>query len=207
MLEEPKWLKYAKKLQAIAQAGLEYSNDKYDLERFEEIRNISVEIMNNYTDIEKEKIENLFAGEKGYQTPKVDVRAAVFRDNKILLVREKIDGLWTLPGGWADVDLSLRENLIKEAEEEAGAKIKPKRVIAILDRKRHNTPPNPYGIYKIFVECNLIKFDFEENIETSDADFFDKKKLPPLSTSRTTEGQIEMCFKSKNKKDHECIFD
>jgi ADP-ribose pyrophosphatase YjhB (NUDIX family) len=207
MIEEPKWLQYAKKLQALAQAGLEYSNDKYDLERFEEIRNISVDIMNNYSDIEKEKIEDLFAGEKGYQTPKVDVRAAVFKNNKILLVREKIDGLWTLPGGWADVDLSLRENLIKEAEEEAGVEIKPKKVIAILDRKRHNTPPNPYGIYKIFVECSFISMDFKENLETYEAAFFLEDNLPSLSTSRTTEDQIGMCFKSKNKRNHECIFD
>jgi len=207
MIEEPKWLQYAKKLQALAQAGLEYSNDKYDLERFEEIRDISVEIVNNYTDIEKEKIENLFAGEEGYQTPKVDVRAAVFKNNKILLVREKIDNLWTLPGGWADVDLSLRENVIKETKEEAGAAIKPKRVIAVLDRKRHNTPPNPYGIYKIFVECTLLNINFKENLETSEAGFFEEKNLPPLSTNRTTEEQINMCFRSKNKKHHECIFD
>jgi ADP-ribose pyrophosphatase YjhB (NUDIX family) len=207
MAEEPKWLQYAKKLQALAQAGLEYSNDKYDLERFEEIRDISVEIMNNYTDIEKEKIEKLFAGEKGYQTPKIDVRAAVFKNNKILLVREKIDGLWTLPGGWADIDLSLKENLIKEVKEEAGADVEAKRVIAILDRKRHNTPPNPYGIYKIFVECNFISMDFKENLETSEAAFFGEKNLPQLSTNRTTKEQIKMCFKSKDKKKHECIFD
>lgn len=207
MLEEPKWLQYAKKLQALAQAGLEYSNDKYDIERFEEIRKISVEIMNDYTDLEKGKIEKLFAGEEGYQTPKIDVRAVIFKNNKVLLVKEKIDGLWTLPGGWADVDLSLSENLIKEAKEEAGAEIKPRRVIAILDRKRHNTPPNPYGIYKIFVECNLKSFNFKENIETSNADFFDKKNLPPLSKSRTTREQLEMCFESKSKKNHECIFD
>ncbi len=207
MPEEPKWLQYAKKLQALAQAGLEYSNDKYDIERFEEIRKISVEIMNDYTDLEKGKIENLFAGEKGYQTPKIDVRAVIFKNNKILLVKEKIDGLWTLPGGWADIDLSLSENLIKEAKEEAGAEIKPRRVIAILDRKRHNTPPNPYGIYKIFVECNLKSFNFKENIETSAADFFDQKNFPSLSKSRTTREQLKMCFESKNKKNHECIFD
>lgn len=207
MAGEPKWLQYAKKLQALAQAGLEYSDDKYDLERFEEIRSISVEIMNNYTDIEKEKIEKLFAGEKGYQTPKIDVRAAVFKNNKILLVREKIDGLWTLPGGWADIDLSLKENLIKEVKEEAGADVEAGRVIAILDRKRHNTPPNPYGIYKIFVECKLISMDFKENLETSEASFFGEKNLPQLSTNRTTEEQIKMCFESRDKNKHECIFD
>ncbi|MBZ2174460.1 NUDIX hydrolase N-terminal domain-containing protein [Schnuerera sp. xch1] len=107
MLKEPSWLIYAKKLQAIAQAGLTYSKDKYDIERFEEIRNISVDILNNYTNIEHGKIKELFANENGYPTPKVDVRAAIFKDKKILLVKEKIDGFWSLPGGWADVDLSL----------------------------------------------------------------------------------------------------
>src|SRR5690554_3951423 len=119
---EPKWLQYAKRLQAIAQAGLEYSKDKYDIERFQEIRNISIDIMENYTDLETEKIRDFFASEKGYQTPKIDARAAIFKNDEILLVKEKIDGLWSMPGGWADIGLSLRENIIKESLEEAGAK-------------------------------------------------------------------------------------
>ncbi|MBU5438715.1 NUDIX hydrolase [Tissierella sp. MSJ-40] len=204
---EPKWLEWAKKLQAIAQAGLTYSKNEYDLERFEEIRDISIEILNNYTGVENEKIRQLFANEEGYPTPKIDVRAAIFNNEEILLVKEKLDGLWSLPGGWADIDISLRENLIKEAEEEAGVKIEPKRVIAILDRKKHNIPPMPYGIYKIFVECDLVGGKFQENIETSEAKFFSIENLPPLSTERNTKEQIEMCFSTKAKEFHEAIFD
>ena len=117
-----KWLEYAKKLQAISQAGIEYSKDKYDIERFEAIRNISIDIMSHYTDIDHTKMKELFATETGYQTPKIDIRAAAFKDNYILLVKEKLDGKWSLPGGWADIDYSLKENIIRECMEEAGAR-------------------------------------------------------------------------------------
>ncbi len=206
MSEEPRWLKYAKKLQSIAQAGLEYSSDKYDRERFQQIREISVDILEHYTEIDSDKIKKLFTCEEGYQTPKIDVRAAVIKNNKILLVKEKIDGLWSLPGGWADIDLSLSENLIKEAVEEAGAEIVPKRIIAVLDRNDQKTPPCPYSIYKIFVECSLKKIDFQENMETSAADFFSKDNLPELSEKRNTYKEIEMCFETAKKDTHEALF-
>lgn len=206
MSKEPRWLKYAKKLQSIAQAGLEYSTDKYDRERFQQIRDISVSILEDYTEIDSEKIKELFTSEEGYQTPKIDVRAAVIKNNKILLVKEKIDGLWSLPGGWADIDLSLSENLIKEAEEEAGAEVVPKRIIAILDRNDQKTPPCPYSIYKIFVECSLEKLAFEDNMETSAAQFFSKNNLPELSEKRNTIQEIEMCFEAAKKENHEAIF-
>lgn len=204
---EPKWLEYAKKLQAIAQAGIEYSKDKYDIERFEAVRNISIDIINTYTDLEHEKIRDLFASETGYQTPKIDIRAAVFNNNKILLVKEKIDGKWSLPGGWADVDYSLKENIIRECMEEAGAEIVPKKLIAILDRKKNYVLPAPYSIYKIFIECDYVECCFEENIETSRAKFFNMENLPPLSPTRITSKQIEMCFKARENQYHQPIFD
>lgn len=201
------WLVLAKKLQSIAQSGLEYSKDKYDIERFEEIRNISIDIIHHHTEIETTKIKNLFANETGYQTPKIDVRAVIFQKNKILLIKENLDGKWSLPGGWADVDLSLSENLIKEAKEEAGAIISPNKIIAILDRKKHNLQPSLYGIYKIFVQCELLKINFQTNIETSDAQFFKINNLPELSTGRNTVEQIQMCFDAKNDNLHQTIFD
>lgn len=206
-MSSPDWLEIAKKLQSISQAGLEYSKDKYDLERFEEIRNISIEIIKNHTEYNSEKIRDLFANESGYQTPKIDVRAAIFKEGKILLIREKLDNRWALPGGWADVDCSLRENLIKESLEEAGAKIDPERVIAILDRKHHNLPPYPYGIYKIFVLCKLIEYNFQHNIETSDADFFSLDNLPELSEGRNTFAQIKMCFDAAENENFKPVFD
>lgn len=206
-MEEKKWLEIAKKLQAIAQAGLEYSKDKYDLERFSEIRKISVDIIENYTDIDREKVKDLFAGETGYQTPKIDIRAAVFKDNKILMVKEKIDGKWSLPGGWADIDLSIKENLKKEAMEEAGAKIEPLRILGIYDRNRNINILFPHSVYKIFVQCRYIEDEFIENIETEETAFFSVEELPELSETRNTEKQIKMCFKYKDSDIHQAYFD
>lgn len=204
---EKKWLYWAKELQSIAQAGLMYSKDKYDIERFNQIRNLSVQILEEYTNIDNKKIKNLFCNETGYQTPKIDVRGAIFKENKILLVKETIDGCWSMPGGWAEVNLSIRENIIKEVKEEAGVNVNPKRIMAILDRKKYNTPPSPYGIYKIFILCDLIDGDFKSNIETEESRFFDRNNLPKLSLSRNTKDQIEICFNSFNEKELNIIFD
>ena len=206
-MEERKWLDIAKKLQSIAQAGLEYSKDKYDLERFEEIRKISIDIMEGYTDMEREKIRNLFAGETGYQTPKIDIRAAIFHENKILMVREKLDNRWSLPGGWADIDLSLKENLVKEAMEEAGAKIIPERILAVYDRNRNTNILFPHSVYKIFVQCKYLESKFVENIETEETGFFSVDQLPELSETRNTASQIKMCFRYKDRPFHEPYFD
>lgn len=207
MNNEPKWLEWAKKLQAIAQSGLAYCENKYDIERFEEIRSISIDIIHEYTDIDHKKVRDLFGSGIGYQTPKVDVRAVIFKEDKILLVKEMNDGLWAMPGGWADIDTSLREALIKESKEEAGADVEPKRIIAVLDRKKNNPYPFPFGLYKIFVECDYLGGEFANNIETFEADFFSLDKLPPLSLGRNTREQIEMCFEARQKELHEAVFD
>jgi ADP-ribose pyrophosphatase YjhB (NUDIX family) len=205
--EEPMWLLWAKKLASIAQSGLTYSENRYDLERYHQVQNLSIEILSRYTEVDTKKIRDLFANENGYLTPKIDVRAAIFRDETLLLVREKIDGLWALPGGWADIDTSLRQTLEKESQEEAGADIRPRRIIAVLDRRNHNQPPFPYGVYKIFVECDYISGKFEDNIETDEIGWYTPENLPPLSTGRNTREQIEMCFTARQKKFHETIFD
>ncbi len=204
---EEKWIKWASQLQAIAQAGLTFCTDRYDLDRYEKIRDLSIEIMHEYTDIDHNKIRNLFASETGYQTPKVDIRSAVFKNNKILMVREKVDGAWSLPGGWADVNTSVSESVIRECFEEAGAYVIPKRIIAIQLANKHNNSLFPFTIYKIFVECELVENSFRDNTETLDADFFSINSLPPLSTNRNTRSQIEMCFKAKKRKIFEAIFD
>ena len=206
-MEKEKWLEVAKKLQSIAQAGLEYSKDKYDIERFQEIREISIDILENHTDMERERIKDLFACETGYQTPKIDIRAAIFREDEILLVKEKLDGKWSLPGGWADIDLSIRENLIKEAMEEAGAKIIPLRILAIYDRNRNVNIPFPHSVYKIFVQCKYLESKFVENIETEETGFFSVDQLPELSETRNTASQIKMCFRYKDRPFHEPYFD
>jgi ADP-ribose pyrophosphatase YjhB (NUDIX family) len=202
-----KWLQWASQLQSIAQAGLTFSADRYDLDRYEKLRNIVVEILHEYTDVDSKKVRELFASETGYQTPKVDIRASVFKENKILMVKEKIDGAWSLPGGWADVNTSVSESAIRECLEEAGALVKPKRIVAIHLGNKHNNPLFPYTIYKIFVECELVENSFKENTETLEAGFFEPDKLPELSFHRNTPDQIKMCFEAKNCKVFETIFD
>jgi ADP-ribose pyrophosphatase YjhB (NUDIX family) len=202
-----KWLEWAARLQSVAQAGLTFGGNQYDLDRYQQIRTISIEILHEYTGISDEKIRDLFASETGYQTPKVDIRASVFKGNKILMIREKIDGAWALPGGWADVNTSVSESAARECLEEAGAIVKPKRIIAIHQADKHYSFPYPYTVYKIFVECELIENNFTDNTETMEAGFFLIDLLPPLSTERNTKEQIEMCFEAKKHKLFETVFD
>ena len=205
---QPKWLYWAKQLQSIAQTGLEFADNPYDRERYEMIRNMSVEILNEYTGIDHRELTRLFAGESGYPTPKVDVRAAIFdKEGRILMVREKHDGKWALPGGWADIELSLSENLVKESKEEAGAEIKLKKVVGIFDRNRHVHDDFPYSAYKIFVECEYIRGEFSPNTETSEHGFFTVENLPELSEGRNTREQVELCFRAKDEANFEPVYD
>ena len=193
MDERPQWLKWAVELQAMAQAGLHYGTDPYGRERYERIREIAAEMVSRQAGIPLEKTRDLFCCETGYQTPKLDTRAAVFQEGKILLVQEE-DGRWSLPGGWADVDISVGENTVKEVKEEAGLDVVPKLVIALQDRNRHNSPPSAFGICKVFVLCELLGGSFQPNLETLDSGWFGLDELPELSTEKTTEAQIGMCF-------------
>lgn len=206
-LNEPNWLKWSKQLQAIAQAGLEYSKDAFDLERFQQIRELSIDIMHNHTGTSKESLKDLFANENGYQTPKVDVRAVVFKENKILLVREIVDGKWTLPGGWADTGISASENVIKETSEETGYVVEPIRLLAVLDKDKHPHPTSPYHIYKMFFLCELIGREARNSIETNGVGFFERHSIPPLSIGRTTENQIELAFQYLDDPDKTTYFD
>jgi ADP-ribose pyrophosphatase YjhB (NUDIX family) len=202
-MESPKWLDWAIKLQSIAQAGLAYSKDPYDIERFEEIREISVDIVSKHSDLESSIVKSLFCNETGYQTPIVDVRAVVCMDGKILLVKERSDGKWTLPGGWAEVNLSVKDNVIKEVREEAGLDVIPRKILAVLDRNRQNMPIIAYGVYKIFV----IGGCFQDNIETTDSGYYSIDDLPDLSVGRVTLDQLQLCFQSINNPSMEVAFD
>ncbi|MGN1401581.1 MAG: NUDIX hydrolase [Bacillus sp. (in: firmicutes)] len=203
---EQKWLEWAKQLQSIAQAGLTYSKDVYDIERFEAIRNISIEIMGFQTDIEHTKLKNLFASEDGYATPKVDIRAVVFHKGKILLVHENTDG-WALPGGWGDIGLTPSEVAVKEVKEESGFDVQPSKLLAVLDKKCHPHPPSAYHVYKMFIRCELIGGKAASGIETQDVRFFSEAELPPLSIARNTESQLRMAFSHLHDPQKETIFD
>jgi ADP-ribose pyrophosphatase YjhB (NUDIX family) len=193
-MNEVKWLDWAKQIQSIAQIGLTYAKDVYDLERYEALRQISVDIVENYTSVGSDIIHLSFANEKGYATPKVDVRGVVFENNKILLVKEKIEGSWSLPGGWGDIGYSPSEVVVKEIKEESGFEAEPLRLLAVLDKKFHSHPPTPYHIYKIFIQCRIIGGHALSGVETSDVEFFEEHELPELSTERNTEKQIKTMF-------------
>ena len=180
-------------LQSLAQAGLAYCNNDYDLERYERIREIAAELMNIQTDMPIEKIKNVFCNETGYQTPKIDTRAVIFKENKILLVHEN-NGTWSLPGGWCDVLESIKSNTIKEVKEEAGLDVKAVRIIAVQDRNKHNKPIYAYGVCKFFVQCEVIGGSFQENIETTEIGYFSLDELPRLAEEKNNKEQIEMCF-------------
>lgn len=203
---ENQWLNWAVELQSIAQAGLYYTKDIYDTERFERIREISAEILSSYTDISTEKIKTLFCGEKGYQTPKLDTRAAIFKGDKILLVKEN-SGHWALPGGWVDVGLSVGENIVKEVKEEAGLLVKPEKLIAVQDRDKHNKPVYAYKICKIFVLCKYLSGTFKENSETTQSGYFSESALPMLAEEKTTAKQIHLCFEANKSKHWQTVFD
>lgn len=209
---EPKWLQWAKKLQEIAQNGLTYNRKPYrdsvfDVERFEQVRNIASEIMAEHSDAEPTYIANLFAQEIGHQTPKMDLRAAVFKDSKILLVKERSDGKWTLPGGWADVNESPAEGAVRETFEESGYRVQAVKLIAVLDKSKHPHPPQAHHTYKLFYLCELQGGEATANVEVSEIGFFAQDELPALSTDRVLETQINLCFLHHHNPDRPTDFD
>ena len=204
-LKEP-WLRWAIEIQSIAQCGLTYSKDIYDRERYEKLRDISAEMLAYKTDLSINKVKTLFCNEEGYQTPKLDTRAAIFKDNKILLVHEN-NGTWSMPGGWVDILESIESNTIKEVREEAGLNVEVERVIAIQDRNKHNMPLYAYGVCKVFLLCNVIDGSFIKNIETTGYDYFSLDNLPTLATEKCNKEQIQMCFEANNDKNWCVKFD
>lgn len=202
-----KWLKWAIEIQGLAQSGLAYTTNVYDIERYERLREISAEMIEEKSNINLEKVKDLFCKETGYQTPKIDTRAAIFKDNKILLVHEN-NGTWSLPGGWCDVLESVKSNTIKEVKEEAGLDVKATKIIAVQDRNKHNRPIYAYGICKIFVMCEIIGGEFKENIETTEMKYFALDELPEnFANEKCTKEQVEMCFKAKDDDNWQVQFD
>ena len=181
------WLDWAKELQFIAQAGLTYSKDPFDLERFQRIREISAEIVSRQTGLSFERVTDLFCGETGFQTPKLDTRAAIFQDGKILLVEER-DGTWSVL-------------------EEAGLEVEAVRLLALQDRNLHNRPPYAYNVCKAFVLCEIKGGSFRPNIETQGSAYFALDELPPLSEDKVTREQIVLCFEAVQTDDWVVPFD
>ena len=208
MDQNEKWLQWAVELQSLAQAGLTYGKDVYDLERYERIREIAAEMVAFKSEISVEKVKDLFCNETGYQTPKIATRAAIFEGNRILMVKEK-NGKWSLPGGWCDVNVSVGENTVKEVKEEAGLDVTIQKVIAVHDRNRHNRPIYAYGICKVFVQCSVLGGEFADNSETTESRFFTLEEISDdmLAVEKNTKEQIEMCFNAKDNEGWKTVLD
>ena len=191
----PRWLEWTRRLQSIAQAGLTHARDPYDLERYRDVRRVAAEIAATGSESNADAILGFFASERGYPTPKVDVRAAVIVDDGILLVKERDDGRWALPGGWADVGESAGEAVARETREEAGIEVRPEKVIALYERERRGHPPHPEFSYKIFFACQVRGVAKPRGgPETLDAAFFMPDTLPALSAARVTAQEIAVAF-------------
>ena len=191
------WLETGKQLLAIAKAGLEYSDNKYDLDRYQQIKEICLDFIQQFTKVPMKELTDIFLSGKGYPTPKVDVRGVVFRGDKILMVHETIDGKWSIPGGWADIGLSPFEVARKEVFEEAGLEVRPVKLLAVLDKKNHKHPPDLFHIYKIFILCEETGGTLKGGTETSETGFFGLYELPVLSEPRITKEQIQLLYEYK----------
>ena len=194
-MKQPELLQWAQRLQAIAQNGLTYSKDPFDVERFNQVRQIAAEILAaGSAATTPEALVELFKRNFGYATPKVDVRAAVFRENRVLLVQERSDGAWTLPGGWADIGDAPSVAAVREVREESGYETKVTKLAAVYDRELHDHPPYPFHAYKMFFVCELVGGEAQTSMETTAVDFFAEDALPALSLSRVTPVQIQHMF-------------
>ncbi|MEW5831128.1 MAG: NUDIX hydrolase [Chloroflexota bacterium] len=189
----PKWLALARELFSISQCGLTYSKNEYDLERYHRLKELSAEIIAGQSDLEVESVSASFSMQAGYATPKIDVRGAVIRDGRILLVQEKADGRWAMPGGWADIGDKPSGMVEREVREESGLLVKAAKVIGIYDANRF-APLEFYHAYKIVFLCEHLGGEPTPSLETLAVDFFDLESLPPLSTSRTSERMIREAF-------------
>ena len=197
-MTEPDWLSWTRELQAIAQTGLAFTRDPYDRERYEALRALASTIMAAHTGAPAQAIEELFRAERGYATPKVEVRAAVFdAEGRILMVREVLDGdRWTLPGGWADVNLTPAENVLKEVREESGYEVRVRKLAAAWDRTRQGHPASVFSCCKLFYLCDLTGGAAATSLETSEVGWFSQDALPldDLSVGRVLPRQIRRMF-------------
>ena len=190
MTDQVQW---ATKIAALAKTGLHYSENHYDRDRYEQLLDIAAQMLAEVTDTDTERVMRVLQLDEGYVTPKVDVRGAVFRDDKVLLVREAIDGLWTLPGGWADVGDAPSEAVEREIREESGYEAKAVKLLAVEDRKRRH-PPSVHAVYKMAFLCELVGGEAQTSAETTAVGWFSEGDLPPLSLGRVTAEQIRRWF-------------
>ena len=204
--QSPKWLAWAREIFSLSQVGLAYSKNEFDLERYKRFQEITAEIIASQSEIARENALESLSMQAGYATPKIDVRGAVIRDGKILLIQEKTDGKWAMPGGWADLGESPASVAEREVWEESGFHVRAEKVVAILDANRIE-PLEFYHAYKIIFLCKLLDGEPRISIETSAVDFFGLNALPLLSTNRTNESMLEEVFAHFKNPERPTTFD
>ena len=205
---EPTWLGVARELQAMSQTGLFYCKDKYDADRYERLRVLATTMMAMGSGVTTDQIIGLFDQDVGYATPRIDVRGAAFRGERVLMVRERSDGRWALPGGWADVNQSAAECAVREIQEESGFGARALKLCAVWDRRRHgHVPPHPFHVYKMFFLCEITGGKAKPSVETSEVGFFGEDSLPDLSLGRVTAVQIRRLFEHHRKPELPTDFD
>lgn len=203
------WLELSRELQALSQTGLHFAKDHFDRERYSRIGELAAQVLANHSNLAPADFVEWNRREFGYATPKVDVRGVIFSGDRILLIREDADeGRWTLPGGWADVNESPAESVIREVREETGFECRVLNLLAVLDReKQGHQPPFPYHIYKLFFHCEIVGGTPTANRESSALDYFNREALPELSLSRVKPEQIERFFTKIDSSDLSPDFD
>ena len=207
---EPRWLLWAREIQALAQTGLAFTRDEYDRERYHRFCALAAQIMADHAGLDVQDIEVMFTQQTGYATPKLGVRGAVFRDDRILLVRETADEhRWSLPGGWADVNESPAEAVAREVREEAGVQVRPYKLAAVWDRARHpHNVVHPFHVWRLFFLCEITGGELQTGPETSEVAFFAEHELPSeLSTRRVLLPQLKRMFDHRRQPDLPTDFD
>ena len=204
--QTPQWLAWAQEIFSLSQSGLTYSGNEYDIERYKRLQEITAEIIASQSMVSKEAVLDSFSMQAGYITPKVDVRGAVVRDGKILLIQERADGNWAMPGGWADLGNSPASVAEREVWEESGFRVKAEKVVAVIDANRLE-PMEFYHAYKLIFLCTLLEGEARTSHETLAVDFFDPNHLPPLSVYRTNEAMLEEVFAHVADPDRPTAFD
>jgi len=201
-------LELIKRIKALADTGLVYANDEYDKERYQELKEIGLQLLSEVTDQPLKVLRNFYLPEKDYPTVKVDVRGIVLNErNELLLAKEKIDGKWSIPGGWADIGYTPSEVVIKEIEEETGLICSAQRVLAIFDKRMHPHPPQPFYIYKLIFLCKLEHGELKHGFDMDGASFFSIDELPELSEDRIVVSQLKKLYTLAIEKDTVTYFD
>lgn len=198
---------WARELRSIAQTGLTYGNDVFDKERYEQMNELSNTMLAHISGMSDRQINSLLPIEQGYATPKIAVRGLVIQDNKVLMVKEIADGLWTLPGGWCDIGLTPSENIEKEIKEETGLHTQATQLLTIFDQTKHRESETMQHIYTIYFLCEIISGELTCSIETEAVEFFPANELPPLSIERMTEEQFKTAYLISEEKNQTAYFD